>query len=784
MKSSRAGLALTILTLLVAVLAIGSVQPPPVAPEDAPDDQFSALRGRGYLEAIAQEPHAMGTAEHDRVLHYVVEQVAGLGLEPEIQETTVVSRPRGGVVAGRVRNVIVRLPGRERGKALLLVSHYDTVPQSPGASDDSTGVAALLETLRILRQGPPLKNDVIFLFTDGEEVALLGAQAFLKHPWAREVRMVVNLEARGTRGPALMFQTSAGNGRLIRTFRDAVEHPMATSFSYEVYKVMPNDTDFTVFNRAGMAGLNFAFIHGGTAYHTLQDSLRRLDLRSFQHQGESLLALAREFGDADLDRLEGGNAVYFNLFGYYLVAYPELWVLPLTILLVVATAGLLYLGRRRGRISVGGTVLALLANVLGVVVVAVLLFLLAPLLVNESYNFTLGEVWTSTSLYQLGFALLALGLTLALRSLVGRKLSAGNRVAGGILTWLLLALSVTFLAPGASYLFALPLLLGVAATAALWRSGSSEERVAALPLALLALTAVVAALLWAPALALIGVALGLPGGLIIAIALFLLLFGPLSSQLDLTMPRRRVWLLSLIPVLLGLAVVFSVRQACRFDSDNRRPDSVLYVLDAEEGKASWLSYDQQGDEWTSQFLSPTPEKGAPPAFLGLRDRPMLMSPAPVIPLPGAAVEILSEEVGAQGRVVHLAITWPWDVERALLALRSPGPIHSVRVDEEAEWPQDEEGYRLTYYAPPAEGIRLRVEMAAGQALEVEATGQRFRLPEAGDVPTAPRPADRMPRREWSVDSTFVRNVTTLLPGDKETAPATSPPEPSAPEPGD
>src|SRR5690606_38807769 len=102
------------------------------------------------------------------------------------------------LICGNVGNLMTRLPGREDGPAVLLTAHYDSVGAGAGVSDDLTGVAAILETARLLLLDEPLRNPIILLFTDGEEPGLLGAEASATHEWFEDVALVVNLEARGT----------------------------------------------------------------------------------------------------------------------------------------------------------------------------------------------------------------------------------------------------------------------------------------------------------------------------------------------------------------------------------------------------------------------------------------------------------------------------------------------------------------------------------------------------------------------------------------------------------
>jgi acetylornithine deacetylase/succinyl-diaminopimelate desuccinylase-like protein len=193
--------------------------PAPVS-ANASTNEFSSGRAIRHLQAITKQPHPPGSNEHAAVREYIVEALRSNALEPEIQVETVIDRQRDPMLlAGTVRNVIAKLPGTENSKAILVAGHYDTSPQAFGASDDGAAVGAMLESLRALKAGPPLKNDVIFLFTDAEEEGLLGANGFMvEHPWARDVGLVLNFEARGNGGPSIMFETSNNNGWLIPEF--------------------------------------------------------------------------------------------------------------------------------------------------------------------------------------------------------------------------------------------------------------------------------------------------------------------------------------------------------------------------------------------------------------------------------------------------------------------------------------------------------------------------------------------------------------------------------------
>lgn len=303
---------------------LGARTPAPVASLGA-FDRFSAERAFRDVGVIGQKPHPVGSAEHARVQAYLVERLTKLGLDPAVQKTVGQSQALGRfAVAAPVANLVAVLPGKNRQlPALGLMAHYDSVPHSPGAGDDAAGVATVLEIARILKNGPPPERDVVFVLTDGEELGLLGAEAFFDHhPLAKHLGMVLNFESRGRSGLTMMFEAGPQSGALISRFAQTAIRPAALSLSDAVYGQMPNGTDFSVAKAHGLMGLNFAFIGGEDAYHTPFATPDRLDWGSVQHMGDSALPVARSLA-ADpnvLDRVE--NPVYFDLLGWVVVQYP------------------------------------------------------------------------------------------------------------------------------------------------------------------------------------------------------------------------------------------------------------------------------------------------------------------------------------------------------------------------------------------------------------------------------------------------------------------------------
>ncbi len=769
MGSSFRYLVVSVLIVLAAVAAVRSLAPPRPLALDAPAERFSAGRAYAQLEEIARAPRPVGSAENARVRQLLVDRAQALGLEVEVQETSVVlNDARWGLLAGRVANVLARLPGTRPGRSLALMAHYDSVPGGPGASDDGSGVVTLLETARALKAGPPLANDVLFLLTDAEEAGLLGARAFFEqHPRAAEVGLVLNFEARGNRGASVMFETSAGNGRLIQAFARAVPSPVAFSYAYEVYRRMPNDTDFTMARRGGKPGLNFAYIDNVSAYHLAQDDLRRLDRASLQHHGDAALGLARELGNADLAASwQSPNAIYFPFFSLVFVHYPGALVWPLTALAAIGLVALILRGRKRERLSTGRLLGGFLAALVGTVVLATLAGYLGRLVWSPPYNFLLWNGRSSNSLYLLAIALLAAGLAVALLRWAARRLGGENLAAGGLVLAGIAAVAASALAPGASYLFVWPLLGGIA-TLWTWLSAPKAEQPGLATVVWLAATGVVTAALWVPSLALLGAALEGGAAGLMAGGVFLVLSAFLPALLALGRPSVRPHLLPLGMVAIGLALIVAVKLSAGFSPENRRFSSLWYWLDAETGKASWMSLNPALDPFVRQYLSDQPQRGSLPTILGT-SRSGFIQPAPALEGAGGTASSFRT---AEGKA-KVRFTWRQAPDRLLIVLRPTGRLSSVSLGGNA-LPTDAlaagSPTTLFFHAPGRSELDLELG-AEGGPVELEVVGQRFGLPTLPGQPAPQRPAETMPGMFWANESVLIRSTVTV-------DPATLAPEP-------
>ncbi|HXN99765.1 MAG TPA: M28 family peptidase [Candidatus Acidoferrales bacterium] len=325
----------------VAILAVifflsaAGLRPPAPQPASAPATQFSAERAREVLNHLVGDgiPHPTGSAANGVVRGRVIDELTKLGYQPEVQ--TGFSCDDFGTCA-TVKNILARLDGAEPGASVLLSAHYDSVPAGPGASDDGAGVAAVIEIARALKSMPAPRHSIIILIDDGEEAGLLGAHAFVtQSPWAKDVRAAVNLEARGTSGPSMMFETGSANYWVVKLYSQNAARPATSSIFYQVYKQLPNDTDFTVFKASGYQGVNFAYIGDVNHYHTPLDNLENADPRSLQHHGENALPMILALANSDLSNPPAKEAVFFDLFERRVVMWPAGWSFPIAIVALI-----------------------------------------------------------------------------------------------------------------------------------------------------------------------------------------------------------------------------------------------------------------------------------------------------------------------------------------------------------------------------------------------------------------------------------------------------------------
>jgi len=744
-------LAIAFLFVAICIVFAEHVSRPPGAiPENAPPTAFSAERAMKHVVAIAQRPHPIGSAEHDRVRDYLVAQLRNLGPEPQIQTAPGVCTRSAD--AGRVQNILARIPGRHNGgPAFLLVAHYDSVEAAPGAADDGAGIAAILETVRAVRAGAPLLHDIIVLFTDGEEPGLLGAAAFVReHPWAKDVAMALNFEARGTSGRSLMFETGPGNLDAVRVLR-TVPGVTAGSVFTTIYRTMPNDTDLSELALLGTPALNFAFGDGADRYHTSRDDVAHLNAGSLQHNGQQALALAHAFANGPLPRQRTGDAVFFDLPAVGLVVYSEKWAMLLA-LVAAALAVVLIIRSRRESTRFGRDVVLGAAATIGAVVLSGAAAYLAGLIIALLHTIVpWGGAPAWSPVYWAAVAMLSLAISTACYVAVRRRGSVAGLHAGALLIWTLLSLASAVIAPGLSYLFTWPVL--VVALAALFPNGRGLLTTKGIAMCLAAL---VTAALLIPIAYLIGaVLLGVTaaGGIVTA-AIIGLIMWLLLPLLQILCDGAR-WSTPLICtaaaiVLVGIGVL-TVRTSDVHPVSSR----LIYAIDADSSDA-WLASRAsaaRANAWTRTALAPFAQGPEWIAHFFLQPTAVVAKHVPSLPLPQPTINILSDSTTSGARELSLCVQG--SAGTIALGMRvTDAPVISAAIDGRAidtrRYTLHMPEWTLWYWAPSDSGALLTLKLPAGSTAKLEILAYSLGIPPLPGVTIPPRPANVVPVQSGDV----------------------------------
>lgn len=563
----------------------------------APATEFSVDRALQPLSEISKKPHYVGSEGHKEVRKFLISELGKLGLEPHIQEGFSLN-PESKTLNKPI-NIVGRIKGTEEGKTLLLLSHYDSalVP-SFGASDAGSGLVTILESVRAFlasREQP--KNDIIILFSDAEEIGLDGAKLFVnEHPWAKNVGLVLNFEARGTSGPSnMILETNGGNSKLVKEFIKAnPDFPVASSLMYSVYKMLPNDTDSTVFREDGdIDSFFFAFIDSHFNYHTANDNMYHLSWNSLAHQGSYLLPLMHYFGNADLSSLKSEtDDVYVNMPLVKMISYPFSWILPMLMLATLVFLFLIFYGLYKRKLNGKMMALGFVPFLLSLIICGVvgffgwkLLLILYPQYAEIHQGFTYNGHW-----YIAFFVFLSLAITFAFYKKYTQKFSEPSFYIAPLLFWLLINVAVFIILKGAAF-FIIPVFFGLLSFFVMLR----QERPHLLAMALLAAPAL---FLFAPLIQFFPVGLGLKM-LVISCVFTVLLFALLWPVFGY---YRMKGLLSVLCLVLAVLFFGIAHSKSDYSEERRKPNSLVYYKDADTEKTYWLTYDKEIDEWTQQYL--------------------------------------------------------------------------------------------------------------------------------------------------------------------------------------
>lgn len=715
--------ALVLLTFISLMIILSLVAMQPAERVDNPVEGFSATRAAGHLQAIAQQPNPIGSQAHDEVRDYLFTQLQLLGLEPQVQAADVYNPFwRTGAT---VENVLARLSGTDNSNAILVVAHYDSPINSPGAANGKSGVATILEIARALQHDDKLANDVIFLLSDAGEIGLQGSVAFLdQHPWAKDVSLVLSLTARGSSGPVILHETSTNSGWLVREFGQTVTQPNTNSFISDTYRWLGGDSDFNVYKQAGIPGLNFSFIEDPRGYATMLDNVERLDLRSVQQQGEYILSLVHELGNQDLseiDEIEYGNRIYFDLFSRTLVSYPLQWVAHLLTIILIFGGILVWYVHKHELVKLKDVVIGLVvffgASFVASIGTAIVANFIIPQHSLYQYVPLTGGLWYLCGLIALTCGVFSLVYAWAFRKWDLLSLSCGVHIG-----WVLVAVLVSLFFPGASYFFIWPLLFSMSAIAFFfYRSqGSWITR-----LIVMLITTLPLVILWPPVLRTLYATMGLNiSGLLMT--LIVLGLGLLLPHMH-TFWSSNKWIFPILAFVLAGSLIGLGVSNSEVSSENPAMDTLFYHQDFDTGTAMWASIDNTPDDYTQQVLSGF-VAGSLSDLVPYEDIPVIVAHAPKLEQNPLNVTLVSETIiDETTRELVFGITADPIVNSIVIYITADQLSGSVELlGEEVEWVNT--WPVLRYYNLPKEGIEIIVPAIVGSEYQMQIVTQSLGLP--------------------------------------------------------
>lgn len=751
-------LALILITSLGLILSLTQFQLPQVVPAEAPDTVFSAERASTLIEQIASQPHPSGSAVQQHVQTFLIAALDQMGFHTAVQSTTGVLLPYQ--AAGNVENITARLPGTDSTGALLLIAHYDSVAQGPGAGDNASGVAVILESLRALRDQMPLKNDLIILFTDAEEYGTLGAQAFTEqHPWMDEVQVALNIEG-VLHGKVVLVETGPENGWFVRHFNQAAPNPSGFSWLYELFGMMPNLTDFMPFRQAGKSGGNLFAFNGGTQYHTPRDTAKNIDPRSLQDHGEQTLALIQHFGSIDLSQPHAPNRVYFSLPGGMMIHYPASLALPAALILLLAYAFLVWRMICRKTLTLKGWMLQ--------IALTFALWILLAVTILGAWCGICALFPQFTDYYPAHFyhdqvflvALIALQTSgFLLLNRWQRNRWTWQEGACAHLFWMMLfSLATSLLMPGFSYLFMLP---SVFLILYLFIYNNSDN----LTLTrgwLLGISGASALLIWVPMIMILYFSTSF--NFLIAIVLALnFLFGFLIPQAEVFNKHTQI-ITSFVCGILALVLLIIGGMNSTFTPEQPQLLRIEYFLNVDSEEAHWIHPNDRLTEWQRSFSGNTVEKTPWSSLFPPYQSMVYTSSAPAYNLSAPDVTTKVSSIDSGSWQVDLDII-PARISDQLVIAFPPntalagGTVNGLRAFAENYIPPAD-GWITYYYAvPTTDGARFSFQIDGSLPDEILVAERSVGLETIPGLDLAPRPPEIISLGDY----VYVSRSVTLIP---------------------
>ncbi len=600
MKSINNSVAVIIIILTVFWSFNDLIPPISNSKNELKATDFSINNALYHLKNISKKAHHTGSSEHKIVQNYIVNELKKLQLTPQIQVQNAINKKWR--ASTTTENIITKIKGTSNGKALLLLTHYDSNPHSSlGASDAGSGVVTILESLRaFLSKNKQPKNDIIILFSDAEELGLLGAQAFVEnHPWAKDVGLVLNFEARGSGGPSYMLmETNGKNSKLLTEFLKAnPNYPAANSLMYSIYKMLPNDTDLTVFRKnANISGFNFAFIGDHFDYHTAQDSYEKLDRETLLHQADYLTTGLNYFSESDLSNLSSNeDLIYINFPIIGLLTFPFSWILPLFLTALVIFLILIFYGISKRSLTVKGILKGFIPLILSLLIVGLVTFGVWKLLliIHPQYQDILHGFTYNGYQYIVAFSFLSLWILFKIYTRYFITISKADILVAPISLWLIINFLVFKYLQGAGF-YIIPVYISLLIFSILIFMNIREK---SKPI-LFAILSIPTIYIFAPFIKMFPVGLGLK--VLFLCGVFIVLV--ISLLIPIFHNQKKKNLLQFFFGFLTILFFCLASFNSGFSIENKKPNSLVFVQNSNKNISYWATYNKTLDTYTNQIF--------------------------------------------------------------------------------------------------------------------------------------------------------------------------------------
>jgi hypothetical protein len=499
-----------------------------------------------------------------------------------------------------------------------------------------------------------------------------------------------------------------------------------------------------------------------------------IDRRSIQHNGSYALALLKHFGNLDLKTLTATqNAVYFNILPNVVVQYPEAQVLPLALVTSILFVTVVWLGFRARKLTLKGIILgaiAFLLSAMGVMILAILGWWLMRSLNPSLQVFLIGTY--QANLYHLSFVVLTIAAMMAIYTGLSRRFKVDDLAIGALAVWLLLTIASSTWLPGASYLFAIPLLCNLLA----WSWIFSTRNQSWSGILLLSVVIVPGIILFLPVQVYFGSWMARLEGLMNAplstLQMFftILLCGLMIPQVSLftsfssITPRSPRWIVPGSTLLIGVILLSIATFNSGFSAAHPRPNTMSYLLDADRLQASWISSDRHLDPWKTQIMGANVRQQQ--VEFGLSPiSPGFSAPGPLMNLPSLEVQRLDSSTSGSKSTLRLRLKSPRQASIAYIDLTTQGTIERAQIERKPLdltplTPKQRQALKFIFFGLPPEGIELNLELTNSQSVQMKLEDYTWGLPAISGKAIVPRPADLMPA-PGHPDYTIVRKKLTI-----------------------